>query len=408
MATTYCLGVFNDNFFKQAAMLLAVSTGLSQLQGYATVLFALPFILFSASAGWCADRFPKKTVLITVKGLELIALSVGGIGLITESWPLILAMVFVMGLQSTFFSPALNGSIPELYPDKRIPGVNAILKLATTLAILLGVILAGICLDIKAIKILAWLDASDNSQGIGLVVIVIIATGVTGFLASFALARRPASKGSQRFPWIGPLHSIRDCFLLSTDRHLMLGFLCEAWFYFLSVLTIQIINTMGIKELHLGTSKTSFLIMALMLGVCLGSFIAVKITKVKTWQRYIPPSVVGMGLFLAATGLTEVLPPIWHFPYLLTALAATGCAGGIFIIPTATILQTQPQKNEKGRALSVANFCSFTAIFLAGLLFSIIDGYFLPTRTMLFLGGSTILMALFFKALIQRHLTIKK
>jgi acyl-[acyl-carrier-protein]-phospholipid O-acyltransferase/long-chain-fatty-acid--[acyl-carrier-protein] ligase len=37
MAAAYCLGVFNDNYFKQAAMLLAVTAGLSHLQGWATV-----------------------------------------------------------------------------------------------------------------------------------------------------------------------------------------------------------------------------------------------------------------------------------------------------------------------------------------------------------------------------------
>ena len=64
MTTSYCLGVFNDNYFKQAAMLMAVSAGFSHLQGTATILFALPFILFSSWAGWMADRFPKRGVAI--------------------------------------------------------------------------------------------------------------------------------------------------------------------------------------------------------------------------------------------------------------------------------------------------------------------------------------------------------
>ena len=59
MVTTYSLGVFNDNFFKQAAMLLAVAAGKSELQGTAAILFSLPFILFSAPAGWLADKFIK-------------------------------------------------------------------------------------------------------------------------------------------------------------------------------------------------------------------------------------------------------------------------------------------------------------------------------------------------------------
>ncbi len=45
MAATYLLGVFNDIFFKQAVLLLAVTSGLSGLQGRATELFALPFFV---------------------------------------------------------------------------------------------------------------------------------------------------------------------------------------------------------------------------------------------------------------------------------------------------------------------------------------------------------------------------
>ena len=66
MGATYFFGVFNDNFFKQAVLLLAVTAGLSGLQGQATMLFSLPFILFSAHGGWLADRFPKRQVIISV------------------------------------------------------------------------------------------------------------------------------------------------------------------------------------------------------------------------------------------------------------------------------------------------------------------------------------------------------
>ena len=85
MAVTYFFGVFNDNFFKQAALLLAVSAGLSGLQGLATILFSLPFILFSAHGGWLADHFPKRQVIISVKVLELVAMAIGAYGLITLS-----------------------------------------------------------------------------------------------------------------------------------------------------------------------------------------------------------------------------------------------------------------------------------------------------------------------------------
>lgn len=46
MAATYFLGVFNDNFFKQAALLLAVAAGHSGLQGTATELFSSLYPVF--------------------------------------------------------------------------------------------------------------------------------------------------------------------------------------------------------------------------------------------------------------------------------------------------------------------------------------------------------------------------
>ena len=44
------------------------------MQGYALALYTLPFIIFGAPAGWLADRFSKRTVVISSKGQELIAM----------------------------------------------------------------------------------------------------------------------------------------------------------------------------------------------------------------------------------------------------------------------------------------------------------------------------------------------
>ncbi|MFA5187482.1 MAG: hypothetical protein WC551_13465, partial [Patescibacteria group bacterium] len=69
MAATFSLGVFNDNFYKQAVLLLAVGAGRPDMQGYALALFTLPFIVFAAPAGWLADRFPKRTIVIGAKAV---------------------------------------------------------------------------------------------------------------------------------------------------------------------------------------------------------------------------------------------------------------------------------------------------------------------------------------------------
>ena len=150
MAATYALGVFNDNFFKQAACLIAIAIGHTEYQGYAAAVFCLPWLLLAAPAGWMADRFSKRTVVISAKALEVVAMGAGAAGIIMVNWPLIFVMLFLMALQSTIFSPALNGSIPELYPATHVVKANSTVKTVTTCSILVGIILAGIALDQEA------------------------------------------------------------------------------------------------------------------------------------------------------------------------------------------------------------------------------------------------------------------
>jgi MFS family permease len=75
------MGTFNDNFYRQGAILLAVAGGLAYLQSYIMVLFTLPFIVFAAYAGFLADRFSKRSVIIASKLISLAAFIAGAVGL---------------------------------------------------------------------------------------------------------------------------------------------------------------------------------------------------------------------------------------------------------------------------------------------------------------------------------------
>ena len=199
MATSYSLGVFNDQFFKQAAMLLAIDAGHKSYQGWMLFLFTVPYVLLAAPAGWLADRFAKRHVVIAAKGLEVAAMICGAAGLLTGSWVLIIAMVCTMGLQSCVFGPSLNGSIPELYPASYVTTANGVLKVFVTAAILLGVAAAGF---IKP------LSGTVLGMPAGRVALSATALGVAvlGFAASFGVPRRPPAMLKPRpFPWTGPV-----------------------------------------------------------------------------------------------------------------------------------------------------------------------------------------------------------
>ncbi len=379
MALTYFLGVFNDNFFKQAVLLLAVAVGLNEIQGQATVLFSLPFILFSAWGGWLADRFAKKRVVIGVKFLELAAMLIGAYGILTMNWTCVLTMIFLMGLQSTLFGPALNGSIPELYPEAYVTQANAMLKLVTTVAILLGMALAGFALDQN------WF-ATAVPFGRVLVATVVVLVALLGVIASFGVFSRPASGSHTPFPWTGPFNSMRDLALLKKDPLLLMAICCDCFFYFVSLLAVLVINTLGLQQLGLSASATSILSVSLMIGVCVGSLIAAKITSQDHWTHVLMPGAMGMGISLAMAGLLVSSDGSSQFYILLGLLTLAGLFGGLFLIPVTSFIQVRPDAQSKGRIISVDNFAAFSCMLLAGKFFPVLDTHLQPSQSMIFLG----------------------
>lgn len=238
LGTSYALGTFNDNFFKQAGLLLAVTTGNAVFQSQVTFLFALPFVLFSAWSGWLADRFAKKSLVICAKTLELAAMLAGAWGMVTLDWNWMLAMIFCMGLSSTLFSPALNGSIPELFPVGQVPRINALFKLGTTASILFGVFLAGIALD------QAWIETA-YPFGRWLVAILAVTVAAGGLVSTAFIPAYPGAGSRNPFPWSAVIDSFRFLRTLRKDGPLHLVIWAEAFFYFLSTLLLLEINKLG-------------------------------------------------------------------------------------------------------------------------------------------------------------------
>ncbi len=395
MALTYFLGVFNDNFFKQAALLLAVAGGMSQLQGRATELFSLPFIFFSAWGGWLADRFVKRQVLVLAKFLELVAMVIGSWAIITLNWFWILVMIFVMGMQSTLFGPALNGTIPELHPADRVPWVNSILKLVTTAAILLGMALAGFALDQQ------WLS-TPVPFGRLLVAATVLICSLAGLFTSFHIPVHPAAGSRAEFPWSGPLASLMDTMELPRDPLLLLAVGCDVFFYFISLLAVLVINTLGLVELGLGKSATSLLSVSLMVGVCGGALVAGRWTTVWRWTHVLAPGALGMGVCMAGAGLLVRWGGAGVYPALLTILGCTGWFGGLFLIPVSAAIQIRPDATRRGRVIAAANFLSFSGMWCSGRIYSLLDRALAPSSAMVILGLGTVVAAVLIAVIVWR------
>ncbi len=388
MAVTYSLGVFNDNFFKQAAVMIAIAAGLSELQGYATVIFSLPFILVAAPAGWLADRYPKRSVVIGCKALEAAAMVCGALGVLYESWAMMLTMVGMMGIHSTMFSPALNGSIPELYPKDYVLKANSILKSVTTTAMLLGIILAGLALARK--------EAGPGGFVLGRVVVAaaVVAVAACGLAVSLGVPRREAAAPGRKFPWTGPADTMKFLAAIRSDRLLFWMVWADAFVWFMAVLIVQTINKMGMAQFALGESTTSYMAVAELAGVAVGGLLCGRLATGGRWFRVLAPAAMALAASSFLLTLVPLVPVEAQWGSLSVRMAAiyallvwTGMAGGVLLVPLESFLQARPSADRKGQTIAAANFAAFSAMLLAGLAFVVLNYAMTPTSSFGVIGA---------------------
>ncbi len=360
MAGTYFVGVFNDNFFKQTALLMAVAAEKSSLPTLITVIFTVPFVLLAAQAGWFADRFSKRSVVIGAKVLELVAMIFGAFGFIFGNWILILIMLGVEGVQAAIFSPALNGSIPELYPAEYVITANAIIRMISTAAILIGIAAAGFVLDIKG-------SIGNILLNRVIVSVLVIGVSVGGVLMSFGVAKFPPAAPRAQFPWQGPLETLKFLYRTRFDPLLAIAIAANAFFWFIGSLEVLVIIQLGISQFGFSNSMTSALVVAELVGIAMGGFISVYYTKKFQWYRLMVPSVLTMGICML---LIAAVPYLGGGSFksvcLFTVLALMGIAGGVYMIPLEAFIQVRPEPDCKGATIAAANFTAFSGILLAG------------------------------------------
>ncbi len=390
MAGTYCLGVFNDSFFKQAVFLIAVSLGMKEMQGYVAIVFTLPYIFLAAPAGWLADRFAKRHVVIAAKVLELTAMIAGAAGILLGAWYLVLTMAFIMGLQSCVFSPALNGAIPELFPPAGVTRANAVLKAVVTVAILAGFASAGIVRDLGG----AWALST-----------IIIGAALLGVFVSFATPYRPPADPDARFPWWGIVDTLKRLVHIRRDPPLAHTVVVAVFIWSLGQLQLLLINPMGVTQFGWSDSATSLLLACELVGIAIGGVLAGRWAAGKGWQRLLAPSLAVMAGLLGAVWAVPLLPgETARYGALMFLLLGGGITGGLVLIPCEAFIQVRPAAGQRGAVIASANFAIFCGIALAGGVANLLNLTFLPTDSFALVAAVTGLFAYYvYRTLSERQ-----
>src|SRR2546426_3407458 len=85
---------FSDNALKFLTTFIIIGLGFSQerrdeLVPLVGVIFALPFVLFSMTGGYFADRFSKRNVIVGIKLAEIGIMSLAMLGLWRHNVPML-------------------------------------------------------------------------------------------------------------------------------------------------------------------------------------------------------------------------------------------------------------------------------------------------------------------------------
>jgi len=370
---TQFLGALNDNVFRNALVILfafrAVAGGVTPdtLVNLSTALFIVPFFFLSAAAGQIADKIDKSALIRLVKLIEIALMAVGAVALRWANVPLLLALLFLMGVHSTLFGPVKYSILPQhLRPDELVGG-NALVQTGTFAAILLGTIVGGILAGIP--------DAGRSWVGI-----VVLAVAVAGWLASRGIPPAPSSDPGLRIG-VDPIReTLRTMAFARENRTVFLSLLGISWFWFYGALILA--QLPGLTRDALGGSATvvTLLLTAFSIGVAIGCLLCERLSEGAVELGLVPLGSLGLTLFAldlylathagapqgAPLGAVAFLraPHAWR---VLADVALIGASGGFFIVPLQALVQQRSRPDRCSQVIAAGNILSALFMVLAAL-----------------------------------------
>lgn len=384
LQATQFLEAFNDNAFKVIVIFAALDFFAKQGNGtlfvaMASGIFMLPFILFSTFAGHLADKFSKRNILVIAKLSEIVLMIAGFFALWHLSIAGMLAILFLMGLHSAFFSPSKYAILPEILDENDLSEGNGQMQMFTNAAIILGQACGG------------YLSSAFQGEPYK-ASFVFIGVAVTGFMTSLWITKVPPSGAKRDVPWNFIKEVADNTRSIHASQAIFLSILGLVYFSFLGGIFQP--NIMLYAQYMMGIDHllASLLLVSISLGIGIGGLLAGKFSDQKIELGLVPLGALGISWFSMQLGF------VYHsYMGVIWTLFLLGVASGFYIVPLNTLVQFESPKDKRGQILAINNFYSFSAILLAS--FAIyVFGEILhvnPAKTFFFMGLSTILGAVY-------------
>lgn len=390
------LGAFNDNLLKFAMLFLAnFAIYVAQpdkaelLAAIATGLFILPYFLFSALAGQLADRMDKARLIRWLKGAEVAIMALALLGFQLQSVAVLLASLFLMGLQSTFFGPVKYSILPQHLRSGELMGGTGLIEAGTFLAILGGQLAAGL-VDPQLAAFCA------------------IGVALLGLAAAFAIPAAPAFSPPARIDWNFARGTLDIMRVARSNREVWIAVLGISWFFACGAVLLSEFAPLVSGPLGARQEVATLFLVIFSVAIAIGSVTVNKLLKGEVSARYVPISalVLAGGLVelwlatrsfevqTAGASIAQFLATPGAYRILID-LGVIALAGGMFIVPLYAILQSGAHEEERSRVIAANNVANAGLTVVVVLITTALLAADLSVTSLIgVLGFATLLVAL--------------
>lgn len=360
---TQFLGALNDNFFKNAVVILVTFRTSEELriapQTLVTLsgaLFILPYMFFCATAGKLADKFDKAAIARIIKIAEVIFMLLGALGFVFHWIGFLFLVLFCMGAHSAFFSPVKYALLPDqLRPEELMEG-NAFIEAGTFIAILLGTIFGGLL--------------ALRPHGEILVACSVLVVALLGVLASRFILPASTQDASVKVRLNVFADTAEIMGYVFARTPLLKSTLANSWFWFTGMTFLTLFPAFTKQILGADGHVVTMFLTCFSVGIGIGSVACGALLEGKLSTRFVPWGAVGMSVFgfdlymISPHTLTPHEGELMSLAVFLTHfngwrmaidLFMLSFCGGFYIVPLYAILQRQSEPQHRAQVMACNN-----------------------------------------------------
>ena len=407
---TQFLGAANDNLFKFALTVLVtyqlkVAWLPSDLAGLIIgALFILPFVLFSATSGQLADKLDRRQMIVWLKRAEIGIMALAALGFFFNSVPVLLACIFLMGLQSTVFGPVKFAYLPQHLTERELTGGNGMVEMGTFVAILLGNVAGGLIIAVPEI----------GAHHVGF---ACVGLALLGRYASHHIPASPAMDPGLRINWNPLTETWANLRLAYQTPVVFRSVLGISWMWFFGAVFLSLFPAFAKNVLHGNEQVASLLLVVFSIGIGTGSLLCEVLSRRHVEVGLVPLGAIGMSVFAVdlyfatrgippaeGLGLSAFLAERAHWR-VLADLTLLSLFAGLYSVPMYALIQMRSRATHRARIIAANNILNALFMIASALLAgALLDAGFTIPQMFLFVGLANAVVAFYIFMLVPEYL----